>query len=80
MLTQEQRAAINRANAQKSTGPKTEEGKAKSSRNAIKTGEHATTLSLFVPPHSACQAHEDRQAFYKLLDAHIAKYGPNDDV
>ena len=80
MLTTEQRAAINRANAQKSTGPKTEAGKAASSRNAIKHGERATTLKLFVPPHTAVHAHEDRQAFYKLLDAHIAKYGPNDDV
>ncbi len=80
MLTKEQRAEINRANAQKSTGPKTEEGKAKSSRNAIKHGERATTLKLFVPPQSAVQAHEDRQAFYKLFDVHIAKYGPNDEL
>jgi hypothetical protein len=79
-LTKEQRAAVNRANAQKSTGPKTKEGKAASSRNAIKTGEHATTLKLFVPPHSAVQAHENRQAFYDLFDAHIAKYRPNDEI
>ncbi len=80
MPTKEERAAINRANAQKSTGPKTEEGKKASSRNAIKTGEHATTLKLFVPPHSACHAHEDRKAFYEFFDALIAKYGPNDDI
>ena len=29
------RAAVNRANAQKSTGPKTEQGKASSSQNGI---------------------------------------------
>ena len=80
MLTKEERAAVNRNNAKKSTGPKTEAGKAASSRNAIKTGEHATTLSVFVPPHTACQAHEDRQAFYKFFDAHIAKYRPNDEI
>jgi hypothetical protein len=80
MLTTEQRAAINRANAQKSTGPKTEAGKARSSRNAIKHGERATTLKLFVPPQTAVQAHEDRTAFYKLFDAHIAKYRPNDEI
>ena len=80
MPTTEQRAAANRANAKKSTGPKSEEGKAKSSRNAIKHGERATKLKVFVPPHTACQAHEDRQAFYKFFDAHIAKYSPNDEI
>ena len=80
MPTKEQRAAINRANAQKSTGPKTEEGKRVSSRNAIKTGEHATTLKVFVPPHSCVQAHEDRQSFYKFFDTRISKYGPNDEL
>ena len=80
MPTKEERAAINRANAQKSTGPKTEAGKAASSRNAIKTGEHATKLKVFVPPHTSVQAHESRQAFYKFFDAHIAKYTPNDEI
>jgi hypothetical protein len=37
-LTQEERAAINRENAQKSTGPRTVEGKASSSQNALKHG------------------------------------------
>jgi hypothetical protein len=79
-LTKEQRAAVNRANAKKSTGPKTKKGKAASSRNAIKHGERATTLKLFVPPHSAVLGHEDRLAFYEFLDAHIAKYAPNDEI
>jgi len=34
----ERRLAANRANAQLSTGPRTEEGKAVSSLNAVKTG------------------------------------------
>lgn len=35
------RLAANRANAQKSTGPRTDEGKARCSRNAWKTGMHS---------------------------------------
>ena len=38
MLVSEERRAINRRNAQLSTGPKTAEGKARSSRNATKHG------------------------------------------
>ena len=34
----ERRLAVNRANAQLSAGPRTPEGKAKSSLNAVKTG------------------------------------------
>jgi len=79
-MTREERAAISRANAKKSTGPKTQQGKLASSRNAIKHGEYATTLKVFVPPHSAVQAHESRQDFYKFFDAHIAKYRPNDEI
>ena len=79
MLTKEERAAINRANAQKSTGPKTAEGKAKSRRNAIKHGDRAEALKLLVPPHTACHANEDRQSFYDLFDLNVAKYRPNDE-
>ncbi len=46
MLTPEERAAINRENAQKSTGPKTEEGKNKSRRNSMIHGLTATVLTL----------------------------------
>lgn len=37
----------NRLNAQKSTGPRTPEGKARSSMNALKTGIHARSLVIF---------------------------------
>jgi hypothetical protein len=40
------RLAANRANAQHSTGPRTEEGKAKSSMNAVKTGLTGRTVLL----------------------------------
>jgi len=45
MSTERQRAA-NRANAQKSTGPRTAEGKAASSANALKTGIYAKSTLL----------------------------------
>lgn len=45
-LTPEQRAEINRQNAQKSTGPRTEEGKARARRNALRHGLRAETLAL----------------------------------
>ena len=44
--TSKARRAANRANAQHSTGPRTEEGKAKSSMNAVKTGLTGRTVSF----------------------------------
>ena len=45
-LTDAQRAAINRQNAAKSTGPKTDEGKAASRQNATKHGLRAEVVAL----------------------------------
>ncbi len=45
-LTAEERAEINRRNASKSTGPRTEQGKAASRRNALKHGLRAEALAL----------------------------------
>ncbi len=47
-LTTEQRSEINRRNGQKSQGPKTNEGKAKSRQNATKHGLRAELLAM---PH-----------------------------
>src|SRR3954454_16141690 len=44
--TSPRRLAANRANAQRSTGPKTSKGKAKSSLNAVKTGLTGRTVLL----------------------------------
>ena len=58
-LTTEERAEINRQNARKSTGPKTEAGKAISRGNALKHGLAATTIDpVDVPgePPGAYQA------------------------
>ena len=79
MKTKEELAEIARQNGAKSKGPKTEFGKEQSKRNAITHGERATALKLFVPPHSALLAYEDRREFYKLYDGNIAKYRPMDE-
>jgi hypothetical protein len=60
-LTSECRLAANRANAQRSTGPCTKEGKAKSSLNAVKTGLTGRTVLL---------PSEDAEAY----EAHLARY------
>ena len=44
-ITAEERAEINRQNAQKSTGPRTDEGKAASRGNSLKHGLTATTIA-----------------------------------
>ena len=45
-MTTEAKIEANRANAQHSTGPRTEEGKAASSRNALKHGLTSFTVLL----------------------------------
>jgi hypothetical protein len=78
-MTPEERAEIARKNGAKSKGPTTPEGKAKVSRNGIKTGEYAETLSNFVPPDCAILCNEERQAFFELMDALLATYQPVND-
>jgi hypothetical protein len=51
------RAAINRANAQKSTGPRTEAGKQRSSLNALRHGLTGQTIVLPTEDQSAYQRH-----------------------
>ena len=45
-MATEKQVAANRANAQRSTGPTTEEGKANSTLNALKSGIYAQSLLL----------------------------------
>ena len=55
------RSAVNRANAQHSTGPRTEAGKARSSRNSITHGLTAATVVL--PSEDAGQYQAHRRQF-----------------
>ena len=63
-MTTDQRAAINKANAQHSTGPKTEESKAKVSQNAVSHG-----LTCLKPPF-------ENPHFLSLLNAFLEEYKP----
>jgi hypothetical protein len=56
----EAQLAANRANAQHSTGPVTDEGKAKSSMNAVKTGLTGRTILLPSDDAAIYQQHLDR--------------------
>ena len=51
------RAAINKANAQKSTGPRTAAGKQRSSLNALRHGLTGHTIVLPAEDHAAYQRH-----------------------
>jgi hypothetical protein len=66
MITEEKLAA-NRRNAQLSTGPKTDEGKAASSMNRLRDGLYASTIVL---------PHEDPAEFQKLRGEYQAFYQP----
>jgi hypothetical protein len=77
MLSPEDRSKINRANAQKSTGPKTPEGKQRSAKNSMKDGKHASLLRNFVPPHAAVHCNQDRQRFFRLHERLIQDYQPH---
>ena len=63
----EKQLAARRSNARKSTGPKSPEGKARSSQNALKHGFFAQTALLF---------YEDPQEFVALRDAYLAEHNP----
>ena len=59
--------AANRANAQKSTGPRTAEGKHRVSMNPLKHGLTAHTLVL---------PHEDSAAFHEVRGSLYRQYQP----
>ena len=57
-LTAEQRASTNRRNAQKSTGPKSVEGKERTRTNALRHGFRSKFLLLQMPPQDRAEAEE----------------------
>ena len=64
---QAERYVTNRLNAQHSTGPRTDEGKARSSKNALTHG--LTALDPVLPS-------EDRAAYEKLIQEFLDEYQP----
>ncbi len=61
----------NRLNAKKSSGPKTPEGKARSSRNSLKTGLYSTTALL---------PDEDPEEYRKHAESYALSLRPQDPV
>ena len=66
-MCSEKQIAANRANAQKSTGPRTDEGKAAVRLNALRHGLYASTAVL---------PGESREEFEQLCDAIEAEWRP----
>jgi hypothetical protein len=64
------KAAANAQNAQHSTGPRTEEGQARSAQNAVKHG--LTAQKLIVPPERQAEFNE----FHQALRDEVAPQGP----
>ena len=71
-MTREERARIARENGAKSHGPKTDAGKQKSARNALKDGARADKFAHFVPPHEVVVCNEDRNLYMQLVDDLVA--------
>jgi hypothetical protein len=65
-ITEAQRAA-RRANARKSTGPRTAAGKFRSSLNSLRHGAYAKTFTLKT---------EDQARFQSVIDDYIANFAP----
>jgi hypothetical protein len=61
VLSNTERAAINRKNAQKSTGPRTPEGKARSAQNAVRHGLCAKAIPL---PNEDPRIADERHRFW----------------
>jgi len=66
-MPSQRQIAANRLNAQKSTGPRTPEGKARSSRNALKHGVHSRRLTFTT---------DDVLGLRASLAAHRAEFRP----
>jgi len=83
-LTPEQkkarRAEINRQNAKKSTGPKSEAGKATARLNGLKNGTRAVTIDLGVGAGISLVAGEDPAAYREMTAEYQLTLAPNNRV
>jgi len=70
-MSTELKLEANRANAQLSTGPRTEEGKARSAQNARKHGLSARQLAI---------APQDRDEFEELLAHYQTEINPRGPI
>ncbi len=71
MSASKKQIAANRQNAQKSTGPKTDQGKAVAARNAVKHGLHSRHILIDAP-----RLKEDPAEFEALLEELHAELEP----
>lgn len=71
MPTSDKQIAANRRNAERSTGPKSDLGKLRSSKNAIKHGIYSQTTVLF---------NEEQEEYDEHLQDFIARFEPQDRV
>lgn len=71
----ERQLAANRANALRSTGPKSPEGKAASARNAIK---HGVLSKAVIPP--ILEKYESREEYEALLASFVERLSPEGAV
>ncbi|MFN0100615.1 MAG: hypothetical protein ACKV2U_00855 [Bryobacteraceae bacterium] len=78
-MTPEQKVDIARRNGAKSHGPKTAEGKAATSRNALKHGRYAT-LALESAVHRAVAGHEDKERFLRLARRNLDQLQPQSPI
>ncbi|MEZ5402740.1 MAG: hypothetical protein R2729_23900 [Bryobacteraceae bacterium] len=69
-MTSLRRIAANRANAQKSTGPKTPEGKARAADNSIRHGLYSRRTIIL--------SNEEPEALEQIRHDYIQKYRPTD--
>ena len=72
-MSTEAQVAANRENAQKSTGPKTQEGKARAAHNALKHGLFSADVVLMG------ESAEDLDAFREAWMADLAPEGPREE-
>jgi hypothetical protein len=74
------RAATNRANAQKSTGPRTPEGKARARHNSLKHGRRAQIIDYSETVNTVVLPGEPMAAYVRSVEALVAKLAPRDEV